>query len=162
LTHEYESSVLDLWIRPFAPARTGTTTASADSRHPFPMRRRMGSRFSTGRRASRDKTYVCALVRCGFTLTASSEISGVSVHGRLTRPPGLRIRFLFVPSEFCRRLPSDPRLAATPLPLASDSVSLRLAEDSHLIRRTPCPAYQCGGPGFMPGPRCELVCRKLS
>jgi hypothetical protein len=96
------------WIRPFAPARTGTTTASADSRRPFPMRRRMGSRFSTRRRASRDKTYVCASVRCGFTLTVSSEISGVSVHGRLTRPSGLRIRFLFVASEFCRRLPSHP------------------------------------------------------
>jgi len=58
---------------------------------------------------------------------------GVLIHGSVTPREKPYIRFLFVISDFCLQLPSDPRSHGTPLPATIGFQSLWLLKDLRLF-----------------------------
>src|SRR5690625_2086267 len=83
--------------------------ASADFSAPVAARRRTPAR-DRPREAeiSLGKTLIFPPVAAGFTNAVSERLSGLTIHGWLTPPHRPSIRFLFVRSGVCRRLPPHP------------------------------------------------------
>src|SRR5690625_4646059 len=83
--------------------------ASADFSAPVAARRRTPAR-DRPREAeiSLGKTLILPPVAAGFTNAVSERLSGLTIRGWLTPPHRPSIRFLFVRSGVCRRLPPHP------------------------------------------------------
>jgi len=109
---------LRLPVRPFSPAYTEPNMASADFCKPFKIPCGIFSRHRQDRRPPRVRT-------AAFTphpphlLHHRLMAMGFALSGKLARVIQPYMRFVFLGSAFCLRLPSDPTSRWTPLPLAS-------------------------------------------
>ena len=109
---------LRLPVRPFSPACTEPNMASADFCEPFKIPCGIFSRYRQARRPPRVRT-------AAFTphpphlLHHLLMVMGFALSRKLARMIQPDMRFVFLRSAFCLRLPSDPTSRWTPLPSAN-------------------------------------------
>ena len=109
---------LRLPVRPFSPAYTEPNMASADFCEPFKTPCEIFSRHRQARRPPRVRT-------AAFTphpphlLHHLLMVMGFALSRKLALAIQPDMRFVFLGSAFCLRLPSDPTSRWTPLPLAN-------------------------------------------
>ena len=108
---------LRLPVRPFSPAYTGPNMASADFCEPFKIPYGILSRHRQARRPPRVRTAAFP-PHPPHLLHHPLMVMGFALSRKLTRMIKPDMRFVFLRSAFCLRLPSDPTSRWTPLPLA--------------------------------------------
>jgi hypothetical protein len=109
---------LRLPVRPFDPAYAGPTIASADFCEPFKIPHGTLSRHRQARRPPQVRTAAFA-PHPPHLLHHHLMVMGFALSRKLTRVIQPDMRFVFLRSAFCLRLPSDPTSRWTPLPLAN-------------------------------------------
>ena len=109
---------LRLPVRPFSTACAGPTMASADFCEPFKIPYGIFSRHRQARRPPRVRTAAFP-PHPPHLLDHHLMVMGFALSRKLARMIQPDMRFVFLRSAFCLRLPSDPTSRWTPLPLAN-------------------------------------------
>lgn len=109
---------LRLPVWPFSPAYTEPTMASADFCEPFKIPYGIFSRHRQVCRPPRVRTAAFP-PHPPHLLHHTLMVMGFALSRKLTRMIQPDMRFVFLGSAFCLRLPSDPTSRWTPLPLAN-------------------------------------------
>ena len=109
---------LRLPVRPFGSAYAEPNMASADFCKPFKIPYGIFSRHRQDRRPPRVRT-AAFTPHPSYSLHHRLMAMGFALSCKLARVIQPDMRFVFLGSAFCLRLPSDPTSRWTPLPLAN-------------------------------------------